>query len=213
MKFCNAAKALCSTGLRSTAPSFNARSSALPSSVLLSATMSVLIVFCVSTESRAQGSAASEEYKVLKLEEGDWNTEMTMFMGPEGPYDPPQKSKGKESNRMIGDFWIVSDFKGEFGGMEFTGRGQFGYDASKKKYVGTWIDSLSPNRMEMVGTYDAAKKTMTYETSFVGMDGAPAKGKNTIVYGKDGHVMTMYVAAPGTDQMIKVMEISYSRQD
>ena len=92
---------------------------------------------------------------------------------------------------MIGDFWIVSDFSGDFEGMAFTGHGQFGYDAGKKKYVGTWIDSFSPNVTKMVGTYDADKKTMTYETSGVGMDGNPSKGKNVVVYGEDKRAMTM----------------------
>jgi hypothetical protein len=52
---------------------------------------------------------------------------------------------------------------------------------------------------------------MTYDTSSVGMDGSPSKGKNIVVYGTDKRTMTMYVAAPGTDDMIKVMEITYTR--
>ena len=165
----------------------------------------------IATAAAAQFPAPSEEHKILKLEEGKWDAELTMFMGPDGPYDPPHQSKGQESNRMLGGFWIVSDFSGSFEGMKFSGRGHFGYDPRKKKYVGTWIDSFSPNATKMVGTYDADKKTMTYETSSVGMDGKPSKGKNVVVYGSDKRVMTMYVAAPGTDQMIKVMEIAYTR--
>ena len=55
---------------------------------------------------------------------------------------------------MIGDFWIVCDYTGSFEGLKFVGQGSFGYDAKKKKYVGTWIDSFSPNVTHMVGTYD-----------------------------------------------------------
>lgn len=171
----------------------------------------LVIIFGIMSTACAQFPKASKEHEILKLEEGNWDAEVTMFMGPAGPYSPPHKSKGKESNRMIGDFWIVSDFTGEFEGMKFTGRGQFGYDPAKKKYVGTWIDSFSPNDTKMVGTWDAEKKTMTYETSGVGMDGNPSKGKNVVVYGDDSRKMTMYVAAPGTDQLIKVMEITYTR--
>ena len=174
-------------------------------------TIGLVFVFGSATTAAAQFPTASKEHEILKLEDGKWEAAVTMFMGPTGPYDPPHKSKGKESNRMIGDFWIVSDFSGDFEGMAFTGHGQFGYDAGKKKYVGTWIDSFSPNVTKMVGTYDADKKTMTYETSGVGMEGNPTKGKNVVVYGKDNRVMTMYVAAPGTDEMIRVMEIAYSR--
>ena len=179
---------------------------------LLTTTLSCVLALGIATTAVAQFPKASKEHAVLKMEAGDWDAEVTMFMGPEGPYDPPHKSKGKESNRMIGDFWLVSEFSGSFEGMKFTGLGQFGYDATKKKYVGSWVDSFSPNATKMVGTYDADKKTLTYETSGVGMDGKPSKGKNVVVIGKDKKVMTMYFAAPGTDRMIKVMEIVYTRE-
>ncbi len=158
-----------------------------------------------------QSPTASTEHEILKLEEGTWDATMTMFMGPAGPYDPPQKSKGKETNRMLGDFWLVSDFSGRFDGEPFEGRGQFGYDAEEKKYVGTWIDSTMPSAMKMEGTYDAETKTMTYETEGRGMEGNPYKGRNVVVYGKDERVMTMYAAAPGTDEMVKVMEVVYTK--
>ncbi len=160
----------------------------------------------------AQLPTASDEHKILRLEQGEWDAAVTMFVGPAGPYDHPVKSTGKESNRMIGDFWIVSDFSGDFGGMSFTGQGQFGYDANKKKYIGTWIDSLSPSITKMVGSYDADSKTMTYETSGMGMDGNPSKGKNVVIYeGKDKRTMAMYMAMPGEEKMMKVMEIVYTR--
>ena len=47
--------------------------------------------------------------------------------------------------------------------MAFEGRGQFGYDPAKKKYVGTWIDSMSPTLRVLEGTYDAKTKTLTYK--------------------------------------------------
>ena len=136
---------------------------------LLATTLGLAIVFATSATAMAQFPEPSKEHGVLKMEDGNWDAEITMFQGPAGPYDPPQKSKGSESNKMLGGFWLVSEFKGSFEGMKFTGYGQFGYDAKKKKYVGSWIDSFSPNATHMIGTYDASKKTMTYETTGVGM--------------------------------------------
>ena len=52
---------------------------------------------------------------------------------------------------LAGGLWLISTFEGEFGGAKFEGRGQFGYDASKGKYVGTWIDSMSPNMSLLEG--------------------------------------------------------------
>lgn len=160
----------------------------------------------------AQMPTASKEHKILKMEEGDWDAEITLWMGPTGPMEEPAKSTGRESNRMIGEFWVVSDYSGDFGGMPFTGHGQFGYDVGKGKYVGTWIDSFSPSATTMVGSYDAESKTMSYETTGMGMDGNPSKGKNVVVYeGKDKRTMTMYMTMPGEEEMAKVMQIVYTR--
>ena len=52
---------------------------------------------------------------------------------------------------MTGGLWVLSKFEGDFGGMKFEGRGQFGYDPIKKKYVGTWIDSMSPTLSVLEG--------------------------------------------------------------
>ena len=58
------------------------------------------------------------------------------------------RADGLEGRRgqhsVTGGLWVASTFQGDFGGMTFEGRGQFGYDPAKKKYVGTWIDSMSP---------------------------------------------------------------------
>ena len=57
--------------------------------------------------------------------------------------------------------WLVSKFEGKLGDMPFTGRGTTGYDPAEKKYVGTWIDSVSPYMTIMKGDYDPATKTLT----------------------------------------------------
>ena len=83
-----------------------------------------------------------------------------MFAG--GPDAEPSVSKGTEVNEVLpGGLWLLSKFEGDFGGMKFSGRGQFGYDPVKKKYVGTWIDSTSTVLSVLEGEYDAKTKTMT----------------------------------------------------
>ena len=90
-----------------------------------------------------------------------------------GPNAEPMVSKGTETNTVMpGGLWVLSKFEGDFGGMPFEGRGQFGYDVLKKKYVGTWIDSMTPSVCVLDGSYDAKTKTMTY----VG-DGVDASSK------------------------------------
>ena len=165
---------------------------------------------CLVLSSPAQGQPPqpSPEHAVLAKDVGTWDAEAKFWISPD---TAPVTSKGVEKNVLLGNMWLISEYKSEADEMVFEGHGQFGYDPVEKKYVGTWIDSFSPNITKMVGTYDADKKAMTFETTGVGMDGSTTKGKNVVVYGQDERVMTMYVAAPGTDEMIKVMEVAYSR--
>ena len=180
---------------------------------LLNLTVGLVCILLMSDFASAQLPAVSKAHKVLKMDEGNWDAQVTLWLGPDGPYEEPQTSTGKETNRMIGEFWIVSNFRGDFGGMPFTGHGQTGYDPGKKNYVGSWIDSFSPHATKTIGSWDADKNTMTFKTTSVGMDGKRTKGKNVVVYeGTNKRTMTMFMAMAGQDEMAKVMQIVYTRQ-
>jgi len=144
------------------------------------------------------------ELAVLKKQVGTWDAEMDM---------QGTKSKGtmvwKEGP---GGLWFISDFTGDLGGLKFEGHGVNGYDPAKKKYVGTWTDSMTPSITPIEGTYDAGTKTMTETMSMVGPDGKPAKAENVTVYkGDDEMVWTMSAVLPdGTKQ--HQMTITYKRR-
>src|SRR5262249_52422264 len=119
----------------------------LPKSVARLSVAVTLFVWGTASTARAQEGGGpplpkpTAEHKVLAQEAGAWDGTIKMFMA--GPDAPPSVSKGVETNTLgLGGFWMLSEFKGEFGGMPFEGRGTFGYDPVKKKYVGTWIDSM-----------------------------------------------------------------------
>lgn len=178
---------------------------------LCHACLSLSMLIGGSAVALAQGAPApSKEVEALKKDVGTWVAKMTMWM-PDAP--EPVKAEGIETNRMMGA-WLVSDFKGNIFGQQFEGRGQFGYDAKKKKYVGTWIDNMEPFMSTMEGSWDEGSQTMTYMSQGTNSQtGEPTKGKTVVVYKKDGsHVMTMYMESePG--KFTKSMEIVYTRKD
>jgi len=146
------------------------------------------------------------ELDVLKADVGTWDVEIKTWGGP----GEPTVTRGKETNRMLGGFWLLTDFQGNMMGLEFKGHGIYGYDTEKKQYVGTWIDSLSPNKMEMVGKHDHDNRTMTFEGMGPGPDGNPAKHVLTSKYKDDGtRVMTMHMQV-GED-MMKIFEMDYTK--
>jgi hypothetical protein len=115
-----------------------------------------------------------KEHEWLKQIEGEWETTGEMQMAPD---QPVIKSKGIEKNRMNGAFWLVSNQKGECMGMTMECVFTLGYDPSKKKYVGTWIDNMTPHLWSYEGEVDSAGKTLTLLTK--GPDPmAPGKTRN-----------------------------------
>lgn len=117
---------------------------------------------------------------------------------------------GKETNRMLGGFWLLSDFQGNMMGLDFKGHGMYSYDTDRKQYVGTWVDSLSPGKLEMVGHHDKENQTMTFEGMAPGMDGTPSRHVLKTQYKSDGRrTMTMHMQA--SEDMVKVFEMNYTK--
>ena len=146
------------------------------------------------------------EHAMLKQDVGVWDATVEMFMKPG---EPPSVSKGTEIVTMVGGFWQVSDFKSEMMGMPFEGRGATGYDPVRKKYVGTWIDTMTPGYYTVEGTYDPATKTMTATMEGPDPTGVVTKTKETTEWKDDGtRVFTMY----GPDGTTPMMRISYKRR-
>ena len=151
------------------------------------------------------------EHKLLAADAGTWDATIKTFLG--GP--EPLVSKGVEVNEvMTGGLWVLSRFEGSFGPAKFEGRGQYSYDAAKKKYVGTWIDSMAPTVSVLEGTYDAKAKTMSY----VGDGYDPAQQvkytQRMVTTMKDDgtRVFTLYMKYEGAPAEAKFMEITYTKR-
>lgn len=104
-----------------------------------------------------------KEHGWLEQLVGEWTTETDMSAMPGQP-PTTEKCKGTESVRSLGGFWTISEFKGTMpGGEPMSGVMTLGYDAQKKKYIGTWVDSSNSHMWHYLGTMDAAGKVLTLE--------------------------------------------------
>jgi hypothetical protein len=103
----------------------------------------------------------AKEHAWLQKFVGNWEAEAEIIMDPA---KPPMKSKGTETVRPIGGFWILSEGKSEAMGMKFDHVLTLGYDPEKKKYIGTWFDSMSSYLWKYEGTVDPTGKILTLET-------------------------------------------------
>jgi hypothetical protein len=154
---------------------------------------------------------ATEQHKLLQKDTGTWDADVK-FWPAEGA--EPMQSKGTEKNELLpSGMWIVSRFEGDAGDTPFTGVGTFGYDPTEKKYVATWIDTMTPYMMVSKGDYDPKSKTIT----MTGKSRDPQTGelyesKNIHRYVDDNNrVFEMHI--PGKEgKYWKVMEITYKRR-
>ena len=148
-------------------------------------------------------------HKAIADMAGTWDAEVTMYMGP-----TPAKSKGTSENRLVlGGRWVEQRFKSEMMGQPFEGLGYTGYDNYKKKYIGTWMDTMSTAVMVTEGTFDAAGKVMTSTSTMDDfMTGKPTTVRmTTTVKDADNHHFEMF--GPGPDgKEVKQMEIHYRRR-
>jgi hypothetical protein len=151
------------------------------------------------------------EHMVFKQDEGTWDAVVEMFMGPGAP---PTTSKGVESNVVgCGGLCLISDFKGEMApGQAFHGHGTTAWDGTKKKYVGSWTDSMSNGLAISEGTYDAAARTMTGYMEGPDASGKMARMKSVVEY-KDANsrIFTMYMPGPDGKEL-PGMRITYKKR-
>jgi Protein of unknown function (DUF1579) len=153
------------------------------------------------------------EHKILAADVGTWDATIKTYMG--GPNAEPSVSKGTEVNEVLpGGLWVLSKFEGDFGGMKFEGRGQFGFDPVKKKYVGTWLDSMSTVLSVLEGDYDAKTKTMTYVGDGYDPEHKAKFSQKMVTTMKDDgtRVFTLYMKFEGQPAEAKFMEITYTKR-
>jgi hypothetical protein len=136
------------------------------------------------------------EHKLLQVREGTWQT--TMKAGG-------QEFKGAVTYKMeLGGLWLVGSMESDLGGQKFFGKSLDSYDAKKKKYIGTWFDSMSTFPMLMEGTYDATKKTLTMVGEGPGQDGKMTTWRSVSrLPDNDTVEMSMYVGG-GQEPMFTV---------
>jgi hypothetical protein len=152
----------------------------------------------------------TEQHKILKKDVGTWDA--TVKIWPMAGAKP-MESKGVEKNRLLkGGLWLITRFEGEAIGMPFIGMGTLGYDPAEKKYVGNWVDTMTPHMMTTKCDYDEKTKTMigVSETRDpYTSEKYTAKLINR--YNDDGtRVMEMHRKTSDGKEW-KVMEISYKR--
>lgn len=135
-----------------------------------------------------QSPEATKEHKLLDRFVGEWTTDSE---GTAGPDQPAMKAKGSMHTRKLGDYWVICDIKNDMMGTTITAVQTLGYDAKTKKYLGTWVDSLTDYMWKYEGTLDPSGKILTFEAegpNFLA-PGKTAKFRDVYEFKSDDHIV------------------------
>jgi hypothetical protein len=161
-------------------------------------------LFAVSLAQEPALPKPGPEHELLHKMVGEWDVEMEMG---------GQKFKcGSSTKAELGGLWVVSEFKGNFGGLAFTGKGIDGYDPATGKYSSIWIDSMSTRASTFTGEYDAAKKRLTMTGEGPAQAGpGTQKLKSVTTFADDDHfTFEMFSVVDGKD--VSMLVAKYSRR-
>ena len=151
------------------------------------------------------------EHAIFKMDAGTWDAVVEVAAGPGME---AMKSKGVEVNTVgCGGLCLITDFKGEMmPGVAFHGHGTTAWDVTKKKYRGSWTDTMSQGLSIAESTWDPAAKRMTGTMEGPDMTGQVVKIESVVQYQADGtRVLTGYMPGPDGKET-QVMRISYTRR-
>ena len=151
------------------------------------------------------------EHEYLKMDVGTWDAAVEAAAGPG---QPPMTSKGVEVNTLgCGGLCLITDFKGELmPGTAFHGHGVATWDVTKKKYVGSWTDSMSTGLARAESTWDAKAKKSTGTMEGPGMTGEVVKMRTVVEYpSATSRVMTAFGPGPDGKEM-QMLKITYTKR-
>lgn len=139
--------------------------------VILTACVALAATVAIRAQEQPQFPGPEKEHEWLKQFVGEWESESKASMRPG---QPPLECTGTMSCRMLGPFWVISEVTGHMGGTTVKAVQTIGYDPEKKRYVGTWVDSMMNHLWKYEGAVDESGKKLTLE----------AEGPNFMAGGK-----------------------------
>lgn len=149
-------------------------------------------------------------HKMLASLAGSWTTKTKAWMEAD---KPPMEGTGTCEQKMLFDGrYLQQEYTGEMMGSPFTGINLIAYDNHTKKYMSTWIDSMSTGIYYFEGTASADGKTITQECSYDDPVKGPAVWRSvTRIVDEDTLEYEMFLTPKGGKEE-KMMEMTVTKK-
>jgi hypothetical protein len=149
------------------------------------------------------------EREVLTSQVGTWEASVESFMAA----GAPTVSSALEVSRLeCGGRWLVTEFKGSVMGQPFEGHGVLGWDQTRKKLVGSWVDSTGSGLQTLEEEYDPKARILSGAFEGPDMSGKVVASRALTEWKDDNtRVFTMFTpGAPGKETI--ALRITYKRR-
>ena len=164
------------------------------------------------------GKAPTKEHEELLKCVGEWEGTFKMAAQPGAAAKEPKDAKetpteAKCTEKVIPiceGHYLWTNYAMDFMGGPYEGHALVGYDATKKRYVSYWFDSMTPTFMASSGTLDPKTRTLTMTGTSVGHDGKPRATKEVDTW-KDDNTRHMAMEMKG-DNDTEGFEITLRRK-
>jgi hypothetical protein len=117
-----------------------------------------------------------------------------------------------EQKMLLGGRYLQQEFSGEMMGSPYNGIGFTGYDNHTRKYVSTWMDSMSTGLMYFEGTAGADGKTITQTARYDDPVQGPMQWRTVTRIVDDNTFLFEMYSTGKSGKEVKMMEITYTRK-
>ncbi len=118
----------------------------------------LLVLPCSAQDQGTNADQPKTGFDWLRQFEGSWEIE-TSNAGP-GENSGEHAGSATMTARVLGGQWVTWNQVGKVGGTQFEAIQTVGYDAKRKEYFGTWVDSTSNYTWNLRGTVDESGKKL-----------------------------------------------------
>jgi hypothetical protein len=143
---------------------------------------------------------------------GEWSVTSYAVMDPS---QEPYRFEGKESARMLGQQWFVSEYKAEVEGQTLHSILTIGYDPAQEKFVATYVNAMQTQLWSYEGTLNDEGTMLTLKTEgpFMGDPNQTAEYR-VVIERKDADQWTMgsQILVPGDGEWFEFLTFEYERE-
>lgn len=180
----------------------------------LVAALTIISVASATDDTPNQEQAAQKDPAAfLQKLVGEWSVVTYAVMDPE---QDRYRFEGKETARMLGKQWLVSEYYSEVEGQTIHSMLTIGYDSTQEMFVATYANSMQSTLWTYTGTLNDAGTTLTLKTEGPFMGDPEQKAEFRVVIESkdaDNWIMGSQIHMAEQGEWFEFLSFEYERKE